>query len=223
MITICAPRALLEQYLAMARRSKLDVVGVNIEPCAIVDCFSHRFRQAPNSAKTILYLDLGSCSTQVVLSHDNRIVFARNLSTGGRQLDEAVAKGMKISIEEANMMRRKLIAGEGNASAAEEVYKLLDAPLDTLTDRLTQCLRYYESVFRNQNVDRVIFVGGQAYDKRLCQAIAQRLNLPAQIGDPLLGIRRIPGAGSDTELNQSCPQPNWAVAVGLSLGAAKVA
>ena len=83
---------------------------------------------------------------------------------------------------------------------------------------MTQCLRYYESVFRSQSVDRAIFVGGQAYDKRLCQAIAQRLNMPSQIGDPLVRMRRTDGAGVDPKLDWRNPQPAWAVAVGLSLG-----
>jgi Tfp pilus assembly PilM family ATPase len=75
-------------------------------------------------------------------------------------------------------------------------------------------VRYYESVFRNQGIERSIFVGGQAYDRRLCQMIARKLNLPAQIGDPLVRISRSEAA----TLTGDDPQPNWAVAIGLSLG-----
>ncbi len=64
----------------------------------------------------------------------------------------------------------------------------------------------------------MIFLGGQAYDKRLCQAIAQRLNLPAQIGDPLAQIERHAGSGMAAGLDRREPQPDWAVAIGLSLG-----
>ncbi|MCK4602323.1 MAG: hypothetical protein KAU28_07640, partial [Phycisphaerae bacterium] len=71
--------------------------------------------------------------------------------------------------------------------------------------------------------ERAIFVGGQALDKRLCQSIAKRLNLPAQIGDPLLRIKRIDGAGLEFGLDRREPQPHWSVAVGLSLGATRAA
>jgi Tfp pilus assembly PilM family ATPase len=60
-------------------------------------------------------------------------------------------------------------------------------------------------------------VGGQAHNKRLCQSIAQRLNLPAQVGDPLAGLQR--SSQSQQVLAESGPCPAWAVAVGLSLGA----
>jgi Tfp pilus assembly PilM family ATPase len=92
-----------------------------------------------------------------------------------------------------------------------------------MTDELTQCLRYYESVFRNQGVERAIFLGGQAMDKRLCQLIAQRLNVPAQIGDPLVRIGSAAAGGSDLGIDRREPQPRWAVAVGLSLGSGQAA
>ena len=69
----------------------------------------------------------------------------------------------------------------------------------------------------------MVLAGGQAYDKRLCQSLAERLNLPAQIGDPLVRIGRVAGAGLQIGLDRREPQPQWAVAVGLSLGAAQAA
>ncbi len=217
-IAVCASRRQLEGYLDMARRSKLDVTCVNIEPCAIVECFSRMFRRASDAGRTILLLDLGFRSTQVVLSHGSRIVFARNLKIGGEQFDQAVADGMEVAVERGRALRLT-IQMETEHADADKVYALMNTPMKSLCDELTQCLRYYESVFRNQSVEHAIFVGGQAFDKRLCQSIAQRLNLPAQVGDPLAGIKRAEGAQDSKLLDHRCTQPHWAVAIGLSLGA----
>jgi len=222
-IVVAASQATLEGYLAMARRAQLDVVGINIEACAIVECFGRLLRRAEDSARTILFVDLGAASTQVVLSHGEHIVFARNLTTAGQQLDRAVADGMKIPVEQAHAARRNLQQADPPTAAQDDLYRLLDGPLDALADEVTQCLRYYESVFRNQSIERAIFLGGQAHDKRLCQALAQRLNLPAQVGDPLARIKRVAGAGLEIGLDRREPQPDWAVATGLCLGANKAA
>ena len=160
--------------------------------------------------------------TSLLRSYQMRF-FVRKLSTAGRQLDEAVAKGLKIGVEQASAIRKDLLKGNSDAAPADELYHLLDGPVQSLTEELTKCLRYYESVFRNQTIERAIFVGGQAFDKRLCQSIAKHINLPAQIGDPLLRIKRIGGAGMEIGLDRREPQPHWAVAVGLSLGAARAA
>jgi len=222
-VVVAAPRNVVDDYLGMARSAKLDVIGLNIEACAVVECFARLFRRTKDAARTILMVDLGAASTQVALSHGDQIVFARNLNTGCNDLDHAVADSMDISFEQAQALRRDLVKSDEGGSAETELYHQLSETLDSMGGELTQCLRYYESVFRNQTVERVIFVGGGAYDTRLCQALAKRMNLPAQIGDPLIRVERVEGAGMWIGMDRRTPQPDWAVAVGLSLGAAQAA
>ncbi|MFA6133122.1 MAG: pilus assembly protein PilM [Phycisphaerae bacterium] len=217
-IVVAVERAVVDAYLDMATRAKLDVIGVDIEPCAVVECFARVFRRAGDAACTTLFMDIGAVSTQFVLACGQKIVFARNLAAGGEQIDQALAHEMKIPVEAAHALRADLLTGKSNNPQAEdELYRLLEGTIRGISEEMTQCLRYYESIFRNQAVERAIFVGGQAYDKRLCQAIAQRLNLPAQIGDPLVRVSRADGAGVNLGIDWRQPQPAWAVAVGLSL------
>ena len=218
-VVIASSRATVEAYLDMAKRAKLDVNGMNIECCAIVECFARLFKRSTDASRVTLYIDIGAASTQVVLSHGDRVAFARNLARGGEQLDQAVSAGLSIAPEQAGAMRRDLAKANSTGGAEDELYRLLEEPLDALALEVTQCLRYYESVFRNSGIERAIFLGGQAHDKRLCQLLAKRINLPAQVGDPLVRVKRIGGAGLSEGLDRREPQPNWAVAVGLSLGA----
>lgn len=221
-IAVAASRATLEAYLAAAGKAHLDVVGVNIEPCAIVECFSRLFRRASDQGRAILFLDVGYTTTQIVLAHGSRIVFAKNLVFGDKDMDRAVAEGMSVPPEQAHSLRKDLRTDTASG-AADEVYRLLAGSVDSLASELMNCLRYYESVFANKPVETAIFLGGGACDKRFCQSVAQRLNLPAQIGDPLLRIDRAEGAGLSIGLDRRDAQPAWAVAIGLSLGAASAA
>ncbi|MBS3735022.1 MAG: pilus assembly protein PilM [Phycisphaerae bacterium] len=220
-IAVAAARSTLDAYLDMSRRAKLDVAAINIEPFAIVECFARLFHRASDTERTTLFVDLGASSTQVVLAHGTQVAFARNLSRGSDDLDQAIAQDRNTSVDEARALRAQLRDGGPGDDQADRVYAACETPLDALAAEMTQCLRYYESVFRNRSIERAIFVGGQAYDKTLCQSLAKRLNLPAQIGDPLVHIKRT--AADATAGDHHGPQPQWAVAVGLSLGAAHAA
>jgi type IV pilus assembly protein PilM len=101
-------------------------------------------------------------------------------------------------------------AASGNATPDAEM-------LDCLIDELQLCLGYYTSMYNDRPVERIVFLGGQANQRRMCQKIAQALRLPAQVGDPLTRVQRASdGAGPiDVDLRQS--QPGWAVPMGLSL------
>ena len=222
-IVVAVPRSTVQSCLDMSRRLKLDVIGLNIEPCAIVECFARLFRRDSDSTRTTIYVDMGAASTQVVLARGPRIVFARNLTVGGRDLDAVAAEKLGVSVEQANHIRRQALAEQTGSPGPQEVMGLLKEPIAELVEELTQCMRYHESVFRGQPVERMVFLGGQAYDKRLCQIIAQRLELPAQIGDPLVQVSRAGGAATGAALDIAGPRPDWAVAIGLSLGADQAA
>ncbi len=222
-IVAAVPSKLLNAYLSMSRRAGLDVVGVNIEPCAIVECFARLFRRTSDVGRSTLFVDIGANTTQVVLAMGSKLVFARNLKIGGETLEQQLAEAKGVPLAEAVVLHQDLTAGKLTEAEQTELYRFFGGGLDGLADEINQCLRYYESVFRNQSIERAIFVGGLAYDKRLCQLLAQRLNLPAQVGDPFLRIKKVEGSQSKVDIDCREPQPAWAVAVGLSLGATQAA
>jgi Tfp pilus assembly PilM family ATPase len=90
----------------------------------------------------------------------------------------------------------------------------LREPLEILTDEIGMCVRYHDAMFRSVRVSAIVFVGGEARHRGLCQHIARTLRMPAQVADPLARVAR-----SDSQktvgVNLAEPQPGWAVAVGL--------
>ena len=218
LIVVAAPRSVLDEHLSMARRAGLELMGINIDACAVVECFARLLRRIDDRTRIKLFLDIGSKSTQVVMARGQRMAFARNLTVGGLDLDRTVAETMDIPIEEANRIRREMASLHADV-AEDELFRLLDARIAWITDEIMRCVRYCESVFRVQTIDGVIFAGGEAHNKRLCHCIAKRLGLPARIGDPMAGARRSGGTCSGGGPDMRTAQPSWAVAVGLSLGA----
>jgi Tfp pilus assembly PilM family ATPase len=98
------------------------------------------------------------------------------------------------------------------------VEEALHEPLGRLIDELGLCRRYYEATFQNKPVEKLIFVGGEAKQRRLCQHVAREMQLAAQVGDPLVRMGRISDIGIETGIDRRQPQPGWATAIGLSHG-----
>lgn len=216
-IVVAIPLSTLDAYLTMTNRAGLEVVGVSVEPLALVQCFTGLFDWGADTEKAILYIDLGSASTQVVIAHGKNVVFARNLSRGADQIDQEIAKGMNISVDEAHKKRLHVQQENIKESQRRAVYKWADSWIEAIGQNIEHCLRYYESMFRKSGVDRMIFAGGQAKDRKLCQALAQYMNLPAQIGNPMVGLKVGEKAKAFLGENQSF-RPGLTVGIGLSLG-----
>lgn len=120
-VLMAASRELVNQLLASAARSKLDVVGMNVEAKAIVDCFTHIYRRKSDGDLTSFFVDIGSSGTRVVIAKAGQLLFARSIPIGGEQFNRAVANGLKISLEDARVLRIKLCGMQGQTAQAAHV------------------------------------------------------------------------------------------------------
>jgi hypothetical protein len=110
----------------------------------------------------------------------------------------------------------------GTGDAGDNRYRLIEdacgEPLGRLIEELTLCRRYYEATFPSRPVDRLIFIGGEARQRSLCQQIAREMSLPAQVGDPAARLGKTTEIPPESGFDRRQQQPNWAVAIGLSAG-----
>lgn len=220
-IVVAIPMSTMDAYLSMTSRTGLEVAGVNIEPMAIVECFSRLLDGEHDAETPVLYVDLGATSTQVVIAHGSAVVFARNMPRGGLQVDQALSEALDLPLDTVRSLRQhpELMDVPDGESAEEILSRCVKPWLTAMEGEIDRCLNYYSQIFRSsKGVQRVIFTGGGAQDKMLCQGIARALHLPAQIGDPLVGLSVARGVEIDVG---DGGKPDLAVSVGLSLSGKK--
>lgn len=292
-VLMAAGRDIVNGLLGMAAKARLDVVGMNVEPKAIVDCFTHLYRRKNDAGITNFFVDIGCAGTRAFIARGPHILFARAIHIAGDHFTRAVASSFGLNLDEAKLLRLKLCnaggperrqsepeqqqqqpreaeapqreeriegmamlgaalaaargggsetrrpaqggaagrpgRGENNPSAIEandtqqQVLRIEQAcrdPLNKLIHELEGCRRYYEATFPNKPVDRLVFVGGEAKHRNLCQHIAREMGLAAQVGDPMVRLSKVADIPADAGIDPTQPQPNWAVALGLSMGPA---
>ncbi len=265
-IVMAARRDLVDQLLEAAADAKLDVIGMNLEPKAIVDCFCHVYRRKNDSDVTNCFVDMGCSATRAIVARGSHILFARVIPIGGDDFGEAVASALGISLEDARILRiKECHVPAGRERSAKEpldaptsaptdsgdelesdllhshrtsrratsteagsdhdraaIQKACAPPLATLIEELSRCRQYHETNFPDRMLDRLVFVGGEARHRGMCQKISRELNLPAQVGDPLVRMGRVSSVGVESGLDRRLPQPAWSIALGLSMGPTSV-
>ncbi len=257
-ICVAASREAIMNHIELARRAKLDVVGMHCEPLAIVKSFGHMFRNGPQGVVNC-FLDLGAATTKVVIAHDQQMVFAKTIHIGGDHFINHLAREKGISFAEARAMRMGQMGqpqseepaavgasmppvptgaagglamiearmaaerrAQGQPEPAPTVYKKPVAnpandTLECLIDELQLCLRHHQSVFPEQRVEKLVFLGGESRHVDLCQKIARSLHIGAQLGDPLARAVRLTQGKTPSGVDLRQSQPGWAVPMGLCL------
>jgi type IV pilus assembly protein PilM len=110
------------------------------------------------------------------------------------------------------------LQGAGPDAQVRAVERIMQEQAHKIVGELELCKRYYESTFPNRPVDRLIFIGGESKNRSLCTWIAREMGLAAQVGDPLVRMGRVSDIAIESGIDRRQPQPNWAVAIGLSMG-----
>jgi len=92
---------------------------------------------------------------------------------------------------------------------------------------LTGCKRQFTAIYREIQIERLIFLTGHGIERDRCASMAKQLEIPAQMGDCLaaiqivdpcrLGIDRRTSAAAQVGEAQRQKQINWATALGLCL------
>lgn len=104
-VVMAAPKEMVNQFLDAASRAKLDVTGMNVEPMAMIDCFSHVYRRKADQEVVTCYVDIGAVATRAVIALGGDILFARIIPIGGDHFTRAVSTAMGVGFEQAKLLR----------------------------------------------------------------------------------------------------------------------
>ncbi len=209
-ILLACYRPALDRMLAVVERAGLRAVAIDVEPAAVLRCYSRQFRRDDDQQRRMMLINIGASNTVAVIARGADPMFVKYIDVGGRQFDDAVSKRLKMSAADAAALRRHNDDCRDTDRDPEVVRSLTEAMrpvLDKLAHELSLCLRYYSVTFRGQPLAEVVLGGGEATEA-LAQWLTARLDLPCRLGNPL---RPFEGGPTDRRVAQ------WGVAAGLAL------
>ncbi len=93
-----------------------------------------------------------------------------------------------------------------------------DEGVQRLISEIDACSRYFEFHCGGMHIQRLVFLATKDVDKRICYKLAemaQRMQIPAQIGDVLTAVDIRPG--HHARIDKCDDHIDWSVAFGLSL------
>jgi type IV pilus assembly protein PilM len=210
-VLMACQQTVLQRHLRVLDRAGLTPRAVDVEPCAVLRAF--RYGLSENTDR-VAYLHLGDSLTTVVIADGDAILFLKYVATGGRELDQAVAKHLELEPAEANRWRAS-VTGSAALDSQNEIHRsVIEATrplLESLTSEVELCFRYFVVTFRGQPVTKLVVTGHEA-SAWLAEYLGQSLSCPVEVGNPFVSLCRQPHTRPALE------RPgHWTTALGLSL------
>lgn len=223
-IVLATKNDVIQARLGLLQKAGLRPTAIDVSPCAVARSFVRFLRRSEDANAVNVFLEVGRRGTAVIMLRGTDISFLKVIESGGAEMNAAVAKVLNLSEPQAAELRVQIMR-ESAASrvvtaspVSEEIKSRVADAVRPIAERITRdlqlCLRYFAVTFRGQRPDGITLVGGEAHEPALKRAVAQLVDAPCTIGDPLRGVHRAElAAGSEARTLQ----PAWTVAMGLAL------
>lgn len=214
LLVVAAQRDMLNRLVEAAQHARLDPVGVDLVPFALIRAVGREdglgLDKAESGGEAIV--DIGADVTNICVHEQGVARFVRILPSAGRDVTTAVAGQLGISDEEAEAMKRGQ-AGEGSL-AAPEGDAILRNRVSNLVDEIRSSLDFYRAQTPGAEVTRVLVTGGGSKMPGLLDLLSERTGVPVEPGRAFGKVQvRL---GMDEETREDA-EPLLAVAVGLAL------
>ncbi len=186
-ILLASHHPAIERVVSWAEGAGLIPVAIDVEPAALLRCYSKQFRRDDDQHRRVMFINVGASTTRVVIAEGSDPMFIKYVDVGGKHLDDAVARHLKMTLPEAAALRRHngdRRADQRDPEVARSLAESIRPVLDRLAHELALCVRYYSVTFRGRPLSQAVLGGGEATEP-LAEWLAKHLDLTCDLGDPL--------------------------------------
>lgn len=229
-LLIAAVKAAVVANVSAARLAGLTTIDVDLIPFAV----SRLLVTRPGIDGVVAVIDLGATTTSVVITRQGVPQFVRIIPTGGDDVTQALAAGLKTDAATAELRKRRV--GLLAATTADAEPRPFDGAIDggsgpidaagahiiaeVMNDQLgsvVNTLSYYASTRPSDPVTAIVLSGGGAQLPGLPEAVSKLTRLGVSTGDPLSTVGL--ASAIDAE-GLRLGSAAYTVALGLALGRA---
>jgi type IV pilus assembly protein PilM len=153
-------------------------------------------------------LDVGATVTTLNVLRDQRSIYTREQSFGGKQLTDEVMRRYGLNYEEAGLAKR-----QGGLPESYEV-EVLEPFKEAMVQQISRLLQFFYAGSEFNRVDQIVLAGGCASIVGMAGMIEEQLGVPTLIANPLANMSLGPRVQANA-LAQDAPA--LMIACGLAL------
>jgi len=212
-VLAAAYRDSIDRYVAACDEAGIQVAAVDLEAFALLRAVAPATTRDEEAA--VVAVTIGHDRTTLAISDGVVCDFTRLLEWGGANLEDAIARELGVTEEEAGRLKLALDLGDDASDADDPQLGLARAAaareLQTLARELIASLRFYQSQPGSLAISMVLITGGTTKLRGLAEELERLTRVRVRRADPLAAVQTVDTVGTRDDL------ASLAVAIGLGI------
>jgi type IV pilus assembly protein PilM len=164
-----------------SRLDMLESIGLNVIAFEPDNLALTRALIPPEAGTPHMVLDIGSKSTDLVISMNGAPRLTRSMPTGSESIVKAAMQNLNIDEAQADQFVFKF--GLSKDKLEGQVYQAIIGTVDLLTTEIAKSIKFYQTRYAGSNIDRIIVTGGASALPEFPLYIANKFALNVEIGN----------------------------------------
>jgi len=212
-ILVASKIKVVQELTQVMDYSGLNLNIVDVDSFALSNCFEFNYPELTQDPAYLL--DIGGRQSIFVVFWRNQPLFFREMSFGGRQLTEAIAKIAEVGTGEAERIKLQgtdTLRGEEK----ERIYQSCEELLRSWSREIKRMAGFYQTSVKGAKQAEILFLsGGGSMFSGIRQVLEDELNIETRHLDPWKNIHI---KHNDFDLKYlEAVKPQFAVSTGLAL------
>ncbi len=213
MLLVAAQKAMVETLVAAATGAKLEPMGLDLVPFAMVRAVGAVGAGMELEAGGEAVVDVGAHVTNIVVHSGGETRFVRILPSGGRDITVAIARALSVEDEVAERLKRGETVPEVDVTP-DQVRDIAMQRATQFVDEIRSSLEFYAAQTQGARIDRLLVSGGGSKLAGFLDILRQRIPVTVEPGRV---FSRVGSQLSLSEDAQAEAEPVLATAVGLAI------
>ncbi len=210
-IVVAVKKEKVEDQVSVINLAGKEAALIDVDAFALHNAFLYNYPESSNFVTVLL--NVGASITNLVIVKGEEVLFTRDLSIGGNQYTSYLQKGLGISYEDAEKLKKNEITLDGISQ--EDVKNIIMQVSETLELELRKTFDFFKSSNVNDNIDKMVVSGGAVHTVGLVDFLTERLRMPIEIFNSFKRINYDPMRFPKEKLKDLSPK--IAVAMGLAM------
>lgn len=205
-LLVAAKKDMVLNFSDLIREAGLTPLIVDVDSFAAQNALEANYDFGPD--EVVACLNIGSEITNINITRGGTPYFTKDLQLGGTTFQEAAQRKFSLSQAEAEAVVR----GE---TTTHDMRPVLEQSCETLAVALDRAQSYLRTAGEAGAITRLMLCGGSSLTPGLVEYLNRRLNVPAEIANPLTRIGCAPNLFAEHDAAKVAPL--LTVGIGLAL------
>jgi type IV pilus assembly protein PilM len=199
------PNSLVEQRLDLLESIGLNVIAFEPDNLALI-----RSIMQLDAAEPQMVIDIGSKSTDLVITMNGIPRLTRAIPTGTEAIVRAAQQNLSIDDKQAQEFVFKF--GLSQQKLEGQVYNAIIGTIDLLMTDIDKSIKFFHARYNNMKIERIIMTGGASALPEFPLHLANRFGINVEIGNAWRNVQY----GLERQNELMALSNHFGVAVGLA-------